>query len=80
MQSSLIPGQNQKTALAPTTLRSLYCLQMSSCELTAYIQETALSNPLLDVELPDIHTVFPEGTGVYQHDDPEYSKGTGCAE
>lgn len=76
MQSSLIPGQNQKTALSPTTLRSLYCLQMSSCELTAYIQETALSNPLLDVELPDIHTVFPEVTGVYQYDDPEYSKGT----
>ena len=39
--------QAQKLILTQTVQQSLHCLQMSSQELSGYLQEEALSNPLL---------------------------------
>ena len=40
---------SQKLALTQTMRQSLDCLQLSAPELSEYVQEVALSNPLLDV-------------------------------
>ena len=42
--------QAQKQILTQAMLQSLHCLQMPSVELREYLQDAALSNPLLDVE------------------------------
>ena len=42
----------QRLALTQTMRQSLDCLQLSAPELTEYVQEIALSNPLLDVQVP----------------------------
>ena len=42
----------QKLALTQSMRQSLDCLQLSAPELTEYLQELALSNPLLDVQAP----------------------------
>lgn len=43
---------SQKLVLTQTMRQSLDCLQLSAPELTEYVQEVALSNPLLDVQSP----------------------------
>lgn len=42
-------AQVQRLALTQAMRQSLECLQMSALELNEYVQELALSNPLLDV-------------------------------
>ena len=42
----------QKLVLTQTMRQSLDCLQLSAPELSEYVQEVALSNPLLDVQSP----------------------------
>ncbi|SFO96058.1 RNA polymerase, sigma 54 subunit, RpoN/SigL [Oscillibacter sp. PC13] len=42
--------QEQKLSLTQAVRQSLQCLQMSAMELSDYLQEAALSNPLLEVE------------------------------
>jgi RNA polymerase sigma-54 factor len=42
--------QVQKQVLTQAMLQSLHCLQMPSVELREFLQEAALSNPLLEVE------------------------------
>ena len=42
----------QKLALTQSMRQSLDCLQLSAPELNEYLQELALSNPLLDVQAP----------------------------
>ena len=43
---------SQKLVLTQTMRQSLDCLQLSAPELAEYVQEVALSNPLLDVQSP----------------------------
>ena len=43
---------SQKLVLTQTMRQSLDCLQLSAPELSEYVQEVALSNPLLDVQAP----------------------------
>ena len=45
---------SQKLVLTQTMRQSLDCLQLSAPELSEYVQEVALSNPLLDVQSPPI--------------------------
>lgn len=61
---SLSPQQKQKLNLTTSMLRSLELLQLPAMELLDWIQEAALSNPVLEVEPPasplslsDLHTV-----------------------
>lgn len=44
--------QSQRLLLTQTMLQSLEILQMPVSELQSYLEEAALSNPLLDVERP----------------------------
>lgn len=46
-------GQEQRQILSQVLRQSLQYLQMPAMELTAYLQEQALSNPLLEVEAPE---------------------------
>ena len=43
---------SQKLVLTQAMRQSLDCLQLSAPELAEYVQEVALSNPLLDVQSP----------------------------
>lgn len=43
---------SQKLSLSPTMRQSLDCLQLTALELNDYLQEAALSNPLLEVQPP----------------------------
>ena len=51
--------QAQKLILTQTVQQSLHCLQMSSQELSGYLQEEALSNPLLEVEDMPLGVPYP---------------------
>lgn len=54
---------SQKLALSPAMRQSLDCLQLSAPELNEYVQEAALSNPLLDVQPPTYYeTELPSET------------------
>ena len=59
----------QRLALTQTMRQSLDCLQLSAPELTEYVQEIALSNPLLDVQAPAYYeTELPAETMPSQYD------------
>ena len=49
--------QSQRLLLTQTMLQSLEILQMPVSELQSYLEEAALSNPLLDVERPHSNVV-----------------------
>ncbi len=54
---------SQKLVLTQTMRQSLDCLQLSAPELSEYVQEVALSNPLLDVQSPTYYeTELPSET------------------
>lgn len=56
---------SQKLVLTQTMRQSLDCLQLSAPELTEYVQEVALSNPLLDVQSPTYYeTELPSEAGL----------------
>lgn len=50
-------AQVQRLALTQSMRQSLDCLQMSALELNEYVQELALSNPLLEVQPPTYYEV-----------------------
>ena len=52
--------QAQKLVLTQAMQQSLHCLQMSALELRSYLQEAALSNPLLEVEDLPLGELPPE--------------------
>lgn len=52
MQFEQVQSLSQKLVLTQTMRQSLECLQLSAPELNDYVQELALSNPLLDVQAP----------------------------
>ncbi|MGO4274026.1 RNA polymerase factor sigma-54, partial [Paenibacillus sp. TAF58] len=47
---SLTQVQSQKLTMTPELQQSIHILQLSSYELSQYLQEQALENPLLDIE------------------------------
>ncbi|MDQ0874860.1 RNA polymerase sigma-54 factor [Paenibacillus sp. V4I3] len=47
---SLTQVQNQKLTMTPELQQSIHILQLSSYELSQYLQEQALENPILDIE------------------------------
>ena len=58
----LAQQQAQKQVLSQGLRRSLEVLQLPQTELEGYLQEAVLSNPLLEMELPqDLHLPDPEG-------------------
>lgn len=52
--------QNQKLRLNPSVKQSLQYLMMPIHELSSYIEELSMRNPLLDVELPPIGEPYPQ--------------------
>ena len=55
---------SQKLVLTQVMRQSLDCLQLSAPELTKYVQEAALSNPLLDVQMPTYYETELPSEGV----------------
>ena len=63
---------SQKLALTQTMRQSLDCLQLSAPELTEYVQEVALSNPLLDVQSPTYYeTALPSEASASERGTPD---------
>ena len=58
----LTQKQSQKLSMTAAMRQSLELLQLPVCELAARLQDAALSNPLLEVELPAPETL-PAGPG-----------------
>lgn len=56
-------SQKQQVALAPVMQRSLKCLQMSSYDLFRYVQDEAMENPVLDVDMPHADLLSDTATG-----------------
>ena len=62
----------QKLVLTQNMRQSLDCLQLSAPELSEYVQEVALSNPLLDVQAPTYYeTQLPSENAQPEHEAPE---------
>ena len=57
----LTQKQSQKLSMTAVMLQSLELLQLPVCELASHLQDAALSNPLLEVELPGVGTLAEEG-------------------
>ena len=57
----LTQKQSQKLSMTAAMLQSLELLQLPVCELVSHLQDAALSNPLLEVELPGVGTLAEEG-------------------
>lgn len=57
----LTQKQSQKLSMTAAMLQSLELLQLPVCELASRLQDAALSNPLLEVELPGVGTLAEEG-------------------
>ena len=57
----LTQKQSQKLSRTAAMLQSLELLQLPVCELASRLQDAALSNPLLEVELPGVGTLAAEG-------------------
>lgn len=63
---------SQKLVLTRTMRQSLDCLQLSAPELTEYVQEVALSNPLLDVQSPTYYeTALPSEASASERGTPD---------
>ena len=58
----LTQKQSQRLSMTAAMRQSLELLQLPVCELAARLQDAALSNPLLEVELPAPETL-PAGPG-----------------
>ena len=62
----------QKLVLTQNMRQSLDCLQLSAPELSEYVQEVALSNPLLDVQAPTYYeTQLPSEAAPAEREAPE---------
>lgn len=64
--------QTQKLKLIPSVKQSLQYLQMPIQELSSYLEEMSMRNPLLDVEMPPIGEPYPQ-TKVENPDSDEIS-------
>ena len=64
----LTQKQSQKLSMTAAMLQSLELLQLPVCELASRLQDAALSNPLLEVELPGVGTLAAEGHTVLRED------------
>ena len=62
----------QKLVLTQNMRQSLDCFQLSAPELSEYVQEVALSNPLLDVQAPTYYeTQLPSEAVPSEREAPE---------
>ena len=50
---------SHKLVLTNTMKQALNCLQLSAPDLSQYVQEQALSNPLLEVQTPEFYETMP---------------------
>lgn len=57
MEPRLYPEQALKLNLTPSVLQSLTYLQLASYELSEYIQDIAISNPLLEITPPTMDSI-----------------------
>lgn len=60
LAQKIIQTQTQSLTMTPQLQQAIKMLQMSSQDLTSYLQEEQLSNPLLDVEPPQTWPSQPE--------------------
>lgn len=59
MSLEQVLAQEQSLILTPAMRQALRCLETPAAELSEYLQEEALSNPLLEVDLPPISMPVP---------------------
>lgn len=72
MQIKQRAEQSQKLKLNPSVKQSLKYLKMPIQELSSYIEELSMRNPLLDVEMPPIGEPYPRAK-VHEPDSDEVS-------
>lgn len=60
MSAELHLQQTQKLIMTQAMQQSLHCLQLSSLELRSFVEDVALSNPLLEVDDPPLGECPPE--------------------
>ena len=73
--------QSQKLILSQTMRQALLLLQLPLQDLDNYLQEVALSNPVLDVEHPSDTCPYPDAATVERDTEifPEYQEQIGRA-
>ena len=68
---------SQKLVLTQNMRQSLDCLQLSAPELSEYVQEIALSNPLLDVQSPTYYETQLPSEAPSEREAPEVREADG---
>ena len=68
---------SQKLVLTQNMRQSLDCLQLSAPELSEYVQEIALSNPLLDVQSPTYYETQLPSEAAPEREAPEVREADG---
>lgn len=56
-------SQKQQAVLAPVMRHSLQCLQMSAYDLFLHVQDEAMENPMLDVDMSSIDLLSDTAAG-----------------
>ena len=70
--------QAQKLSLTPAMRQSLECLQLSALDLFQYVQEAALENPMLEVELPSLSSVSLDSQAAHETSITEHETWDDC--
>lgn len=70
--------QVQKLSLTPAMRQSLECLQLSALDLLQYVQEAALENPMLEVELPSLSSVSLDSQAAHETTITEHETWDDC--
>ena len=70
--------QAQKLSLTPSMRQSLECLQLSALDLLQYVQEAALENPMLEVELPSLSSVSLDSQAAHETTITEHETWDDC--
>ena len=70
--------QAQKLSLTPAMRQSLECLQLSALDLLQYVQEAALENPMLEVELPSLSSVSLDSQAAHETTITEHETWDDC--
>ena len=70
--------QAQKLSLTPAMRQSLECLQLSVLDLLQYVQEAALENPMLEVELPSLSSVSLDSQAAHETTITEHETWDDC--
>ena len=65
-------------SLTPAMRQSLECLQLSALDLLQYVQEAALENPMLEVELPSLSSVSLDSQAAHETTITEHETWDDC--